>query len=148
MIKVILVMANGEVNSVCSPADDNMYTDGETYGDCVAHVVPYNTDTSNLERWYWSGTEFKKDKPTQPGHWSYWQNNAWAFDREALDAEIRRLRDTRLFNSDFTQLSDAVLPTGTTLEEWQTYRTALRNVPANNSSVTTLDDVSWPTIPS
>ena len=148
MIKVIMVQGNGEVNSVCSPSEDVMYTDGTTYGDCVAHVVPYDTDTSDISKWYWDGAVFKKDKPDYPGPWSYWENNAWALDRDRLDAEIRGIRNNKLFNTDFTQLADAILPTGTTLAEWVTYRTALRNVPANNSSVTTIDAVTWPTVPS
>ena len=148
MIKVIMVMDNGEINSVCTPSEDDMYTNGQRYGDCIAHIVPYDTDTWNIENWYWDGTEFKKDKPVYPGPWCYWENNAWVLDREKLDAEIRGRRDTKLFNSDFTQLADAVLPAGTTLAEWQTYRTALRDVPATNSSVTDLDNIVWPTQPS
>jgi len=147
MIKVIMVLENGEVNSVCSPSEDVMYTDGMTYGDCIAHVVPYDTDTSDIGSWYWNGTEFKKDKPDYPGHGCYWENNTWAWNRDTLDAEIRGVRDMKLFNCDFTQLADVVLPTGTTLAEWQTYRTALRSVPANNSEVTTFDAVTWPTPP-
>ena len=135
MIKVIMVMENGEINSVCSPSEDDMYTDGATYGDCVAHVVPYDTDTSDIGSWYWNGTEFKKDKPAYPGPWASWENNAWVLDRERLDAEIRGQRD-------------AVLPSGTTVADWQAYRAALRNVPAENSTVTSPEDVSWPTVPS
>lgn len=142
-----MVMENGEINSVCSPAEDDMYTNGATYGECVAHIVPHDTDTSNIENWYWNGTEFKKDKPAYPGSWCYWHNNEWVFNREKLDAEIRGRRDTKLYNSDFTQLADAVLPSGTTLQQWQTYRQLLRNVPAENASVTSIDDVAWPTIP-
>ena len=148
MIKVIMVMENGEINSVCSPSEDDMYTDGATYGDCVAHVVAYDTDTSDIGSWYWNGTEFKKDKPAYPGPWASWENNAWVLDRERLDAEIRGQRDMKLFNSDFTQIGDAVLPAGTTVAEWQTYRAALRNVPAENSTVTSPEDVSWPAVPS
>ena len=143
-----MVQGNGEINSVCSPSEDVMYTDGNTYGDCIAHVVPYDTDTSDIYNWYWDGTEFKKDKPPYQGPWFYWENNAWVLDRERLDAEIRGKRDMKLFNCDFTQLADAVLPSGTTLEQWQEYRTALRNVPSNNSLANTLDAVIWPTIPS
>jgi hypothetical protein len=147
MIKVIMVMRNGEVNSVCSPSEDDMYTDGVTYGDCVAHVIPYDTDTSDIGSWYWDGTEFKKDKPAYPGPWAYWENNAWSLDRERLDAEIRGQRDMKLFNSDYTQLGDAVLPSGTTVADWQAYRAALRNIPAETSTLTSPDDVVWPTIP-
>ena len=148
MIKVIMVMDNGEINSVCTPSEDDMYTNGQRYGDCIAHIVPYDTDTWNIENWYWDGTEFKKDKPVYPGPWCYWENNAWVLDREKLDAEIRGRRDTKLFNSDYwTQNADSPL-TDEKKAEWVTYRASLRNVPAANSSVTALDNIAWPTQPS
>lgn len=147
MIKVIFVQENGEVNAVCSPADDNLYTHGESYGECVAHVVPYDTDTSNISSWYWDGTDFKKDKPEYPGYWYFWENNTWVLDQDLLDSEIRGLRDTKLSNTDFTQLADSVLPSGTTAQDWAVYRQALRDVPQNNTNLTKPDNVIWPTKP-
>ena len=47
-----MVMENGEINSVCSPSEDSAYTDGATYGDCVAHVVPYVYRWDDLRRLY------------------------------------------------------------------------------------------------
>lgn len=147
MIKVILVNNNGEVNSVCSPAMDDMYTHLAVYGDCTAHLVPYDTDTSNISTWYWDGTEFRTDKPQRPGNYYNWVNNQWEVDLERLFKEIRAIRDSRLAFTDKTQLADFSLPTGTTLEQWQTYRAELRAVPSNNSEATSLDEVVWPTLP-
>jgi hypothetical protein len=49
--------------------------------------------------------------------------------------------------TDWTQGADSPL-SADKKAEWATYRAALRNVPANNSSVTLLNDIVWPTKPS
>ena len=60
---------------------------------------------------------------------------------------LRHLRDVLLRESDWTQFTDSPL-SDSKKAEWVTYRQALRDIPANNSSVTDLDQVSWPTKPS
>jgi len=62
--------------------------------------------------------------------------------------EILRLkRDALLTESDWTQVNDSPL-TDTKKAEWSTYRQTLRDLPANNSSATSIDDVAFPTPPS
>ena len=60
--------------------------------------------------------------------------------------KVRRDRDFLLAESDWTQSSDSPLTTEKKTE-WATYRQALRDVPATNSSVTDIDSVVWPTKP-
>jgi len=62
-------------------------------------------------------------------------------------ASVRVTRDQMLTSTDWTQLPDVVFNAGVKAA-WATYRTALRNVPSANSSVTAIDDVVWPTKPS
>ena len=64
--------------------------------------------------------------------------------------ELRRQRDRLLFMSDWRANSDVTMSTA-----WTNYRTALRNMPANNTNVSwdgesgsTLGNVTWPTEPS
>jgi hypothetical protein len=64
--------------------------------------------------------------------------------------ELRRQRDRLLFMSDWRANSDVTMSTA-----WTNYRTALRNMPANNTNVSwdgesgsTLGNVTWPTKPS
>ena len=149
MIKVILVKKNGEINSVCSPAEDDMYVHGEIYGDCKAYIVPFELNTSNIDSWYWDeeANIFMTNKPKRPGTYYRWIDNQWQADLPELFLEIRKHRNMRLAATDFTQLADATLPVGTTLEQWHTYREALRALPTNNSEVTSLDEVIWPTVP-
>lgn len=61
-------------------------------------------------------------------------------------ASVRVTRDHMLTSTDWTQLPDVVFNAGVKAA-WATYRIALRNVPSDNSSVTSLDDVVWPTKP-
>ena len=76
-----------------------------------------------------------------------WKDESWVFDSAKFMEELRRLRNTKLYRSDWTQLGDNKLSMSKQ-GEWSTYRQALRDVPANNSSVTGMDKVSWPTEPS
>ena len=59
---------------------------------------------------------------------------------------VRIERNTLLTESDWTQMFDSPL-TDSKKTEWATYRQALRDLPANNSSATSMDDVTFPTQP-
>ena len=59
---------------------------------------------------------------------------------------VRVTRDKLLAESDWTQLPDVTFNAGVKAS-WAAYRQALRNVPATNSSVTSIDDVVWPSPP-
>ena len=69
-----------------------------------------------------------------------WKDESWVFDSAKFMEELRRLRNTKLYRSDWTQLGDNKLSMSKQ-GEWSTYRQALRDVPANNSSVTDMDKV-------
>jgi len=62
-------------------------------------------------------------------------------------AELRRQRDVILAETDWMASSDYSIS-----DAWKTYRTALRDLPANNTSAswdgTTLGNVTFPTKPS
>jgi len=59
---------------------------------------------------------------------------------------IRAERDRLLTASDWTQASDTAL-TSAKVTAWATYRTSLRTLPADQSSVTTYADITWPDKP-
>lgn len=59
---------------------------------------------------------------------------------------VRIERNTLLTESDWTQMFDSPL-TDSKKTEWATYRQALRDLPANNSSATSMNDVTFPTQP-
>ena len=65
---------------------------------------------------------------------------------EAIDLDIshvRAIRNSLLSDTDWTQIGDATLGDHTA-EEWRTYRTALRDLPATYSRVS---EVVWPEDP-
>ena len=69
-----------------------------------------------------------------------------AAEAEAADLNlnmVRAQRNSSLRGSDWTQIADATLGDHT-IEEWATYRQALRDVPQTYSRVS---EVVWPTPP-
>ncbi len=63
-----------------------------------------------------------------------------------IDSWMRERRNNLLKACDWTQGVDSPL-SDSKKTEWQTYRQALRDVPANNTSATNREDVTWPTQP-
>jgi len=63
-----------------------------------------------------------------------------------IDKWMRERRNNLLKACDWTQGEDSPL-TDSKKAEWATYRQALRDVPANNSSATVREDITWPTQP-
>ena len=59
---------------------------------------------------------------------------------------IRDERNSKMAETDIYLLADYPIAADK-LAEWKTYRQALRDVPANNSSVTDPSQVKWPTKP-
>jgi hypothetical protein len=71
-----------------------------------------------------------------------------AFDVDAYGlewewSELRRIRNSKLTDCDWTQIPDAQL-TGAQVTAWQTYRQALRDIPENTDEPSL---VEWPTLP-
>lgn len=60
---------------------------------------------------------------------------------------VRRKRNLLLTESDWTQVADSPL-TNSKKAEWATYRQTLRDLPSTQSSVTDIDNITWPTEPS
>ena len=61
--------------------------------------------------------------------------------------KVRRNRNLLLTESDWTQVADSPL-TDSKKAEWVTYRQTLRDLPSTQSSVTDIDNITWPTEPS
>ena len=73
-----------------------------------------------------------------------WQiDDATLLNSELMQA-LRTKRDELLASSDYTQMPDVTL---TNQSAWDTYRQALRDLPQTYSTITSLDDVTWPTPP-
>ena len=60
---------------------------------------------------------------------------------------LRQTRNQLLLESDWTQGADSVL-NSTKKAEWQTYRQSLRDITSGISSVTDVENITWPNPPS
>lgn len=60
---------------------------------------------------------------------------------------LRQTRNQLLLESDWTQGADSVL-NSTKKAEWQTYRQSLRDITSGISSVSDVENITWPTKPS
>ena len=69
--------------------------------------------------------------------------NITAYGLEWEWSELRRIRNLKLTDCDWTQLTDAPLDAAT-VDAWRTYRQALRDVPQDTADPTT---VVWPDEP-
>ena len=145
MIKVAMCTENGEVGYTISPADDSQYTDGETYGDYTARLIAHTeNDDDYIIGKYWDGGW--QSKGSRPSDFHFWVDGAWVLSTEAMFDKIRLDRARFLAMSDWTQMPDVIFNSGVK-SAWAAYRQALRDVPANNSSVTNPDNIVWPTHP-
>lgn len=136
----------GEVKFTQTVSSIVNLTDGEINGDSLVVDITHDQENEKLyatSKYYDNGW---KDKPTRPGEYYNWTTSGWVFDSDRLFSKIRSDRNSLLTQSDWTQLPDAPL-TDTQKAEWATYRQALRDVPINNSNVTSLEEVVWPTEP-
>lgn len=148
MIKFAFINANGEVAGTIHPSEDGMFTDGQVVGEQTMRSFDYDTDDDEvLNNWYWRDGAWVKTKPARPSANHYWENYTWVLNTVALMADMRRLRDQKLGESDWRVMPDSPL-TAEQQAPWITYRQALRDVPANNPSITDLSQVTWPTEPS
>ena len=71
--------------------------------------------------------------------------DAWILSQEWK--RIRTQRNRLLSESDWTQGADSPLTTQQK-SDWAVYRTSLRTLPEDQSSVTSYSDINWPTKPS
>lgn len=73
-----------------------------------------------------------------------WLAGQWRLDRASMKEELRRVRNQRLRDSDWTQLPDAP---ANAQAQWAAYRQSLRDLP-NRFNGDRLEEVEWPNKPS
>ena len=136
---------NGEVVRTMSISKSPNYYDGAVIHGLTSHDITSmeNTDSFVGTKYYQDGW---KEKPSKPNQFYNWTFDGWVFDSDRFWKEVRRLRAIKLYQSDWTQLPDAPL-TDAQKVEWTTYRQELRDVPINNTTAQSLEEVVWPTEP-
>ncbi len=139
---------SGEVEYIVSPASATTYVDGSTYGEHLAKEIEASepNDEFLATKYYRDGWQTREVRPSNE---HMWIDDTWSIPQisaEDLWSTIRLIRGMKLNESDWTQFADSPL-SDANKALWVTYRAALRNVPSTNASVTSLDDVVWPTEP-
>jgi len=96
-----------------------------------------------------SSTSSWDTRSAPPNEFARWENGAWTWNSDDLLDKIRVKRTSRLGECDWALVPDSPL-TDAEQTEVRTYRTALRNLPTNldMTTISSLDDVTWPTKPS
>lgn len=102
-----------------------------------------------IDRYWWNGTAwtFRGDKPNPFSTWNS-DTSSWNKNEAALLVEIKRLRNIKLQDCDWVGLWDHKLDTDNVTIA-TTYRQTLRDFPStlNMSTINSVEDVTWPTIP-
>lgn len=142
------INSEGELKGITSPADDDQYVNLEKYGDNTAVIIPAEIDNDELMvlGWYDTDTDQWKDRTECPSLYHLWQDKQWTFNSDNFFEIVREQRDQKLFESDWTQMSDAPI-TDAKRAEWVTYRQVLRDIPATYSDATAMDAITFPAKP-
>jgi hypothetical protein len=125
---------------------DNQYQDGQIVGSDTVRVLPQDAQASVvINTWLWVDGAWST-RPEKPGTHYMFEGGSWVFDSEGFWRAVRLERDIKMAGCDWTQIPDNQL-TETQKAEWRTYRQALRDLPATNATVTSVQDLVWPTEP-
>tara|TARA_R110002153_G_scaffold249910_2_gene406469 strand:+ start:1105 stop:1548 length:444 start_codon:yes stop_codon:yes gene_type:complete len=146
MYQYALVADSGEVKHVMSMGADDDYTSGQVYNGLTAIQVESDVDAQDLVQTKYYADGGWKTREARQNQWQDWGGTQWTFNSERFWQHVRHARDIKLLSSDWTQLGDVYFNVAKK-SEWAAYRAALRDVPANNSTVTNIDDIAWPTQP-
>ena len=117
--------------------------DSET-GQTIVHItgeLPVSRDQF-VRTTIWDGESWVS-RPDKPNRFAQWDGSEWTWDPEDLLEELRRERNVKLGECDWTRMDDNGL-TELQREEWAVYRQALRDITKNYDS---LDSVVWPDSP-
>ena len=106
------------------------WSDSKVNCEEILNVDDDSHDPKQYVQSHFKGDDTAKTARLLAGQWTY----------------IRRERDRLLRSTDWTQASDTAL-TSAKVTAWATYRTSLRDLPSDQSSETTYEDITWPSQP-
>jgi len=149
---LVYVDDHGDIKFIKPAKGDNNPAEGVgADGLNCRHLLEPLADAGNFmstKCWSYSANAWIS-REVKPNAHAVWMNGTWTWDSALLLGDIRRERNKIIFQSDWAILPDSPL-TEAEKTEVRTYRTALRNLPANldMTTISSLDDVTWPTVPS
>lgn len=143
---------SGEVVSMSFAKGANNPPEGEDF-ETNLHVIYISEELGPLDLWMETHyRDFSNNtwatRSAKPNPVAYWNGSSWITELEQFKDLVREQRDSKLSYSDWTQFIDVPLSTEQK-QSWATYRQSLRDLPTTiTSSITRLEDVTWPTEPS
>ena len=148
MIIVAFINNLGEIQNIMSPGSDNDFVDGQTYGNLIAKHLPPDTDWGTAIETYIFKDGAWTTRNRRPSEFHTWSADGWVKNSVELSNNIKNVRNSKLYDSDWTQLPDAPFSEAKKAE-WATYRQALRDFPEtlDLSTINYIADVIWPTQP-
>lgn len=150
-IQVAFVDNNGDIATIMSPGTDDMYLNGQTYGDYVAWHLDVNQNPSEFlaSKYFDFDLNDFSNRALRPSVYHDWNKltKLWEFNFIRAIAFIRAERQKLLVACDWTQLNDTSLTEEQKIA-WQSYRQALRDLPDTiPSTLQSINDVVWPVAP-
>ena len=149
---LIYVDSHGDIRMIKPAKGANNPAEGmneETGFTIIWYMEPLADAGNFMSTTYWSySTEAWVNRDARPNRHASWAWEAWSWDSDLLLDDIRKERNKRIFQSDWTVILDSPL-TDAEQTEVRTYRTALRDLPAtlDMSTISSVDEVTWPTAP-
>lgn len=141
----------GEISSLSIPQGANNPPEGYSESENVT-IVYIEFEIQDLphfidHRYYDLESKSFIERSARPNPVAVWLNKQWVWDLNDFLNIVRKERNIRLFQTDWTQVPDASL-TAEQSEEARGYRQELRDMISECHSAQTLDDIPWPTKPS
>jgi len=142
------VAANGDIQSQYRTSEEE-----PVQGTMIDGMLCVDSDAAlDMHINYWNGSEWATREPA-PSEFCVWVDGAWVEDAGRTEAvrsqwleKIRMDRNARLMMCDWTQMPDSQLSSDDR-SLWATYRQSLRDLPAANTGILSIESVSWPTPP-
>ena len=141
----------GNIQYIMSVNNNSDYSEAGFYGEYRTFQVDSAADHVRLveETYYDYDSDMFLSRNKRPTSYYKWTDEKrWEVDTTYLMKEFRRQRDSKLFQSDWTQMADSPL-TDESKANWATYRQTLRDLPKNlPEDFDTPDGFAWPSEPS
>jgi hypothetical protein len=146
--KTAFINSFGEVVSVVNTGLDDLYVNGQNYGDLTAiHIDDtINPDEFIRSKYYDLDAQVFGSRPERPSEFHDWSPNEkiWKFNFERAMQWVRAERNRLLLECDWTQGLDSPL-SDEVKGYWRSYRQALRNLPLTiPTDITSIDEIQWP----
>ena len=105
------------------------------------------TQADITEQFWWNGEGWQK-RGGRPGPFYIWNvvDKTWDFVETEFLSELRRQRNFKLSECDWTQTADCQL-SDNVKGQWRNYRQQLRDIPSTYGDEKTLEQVGWPAPP-